>query len=182
MTATAPAPAPPVSPARAPRRLAELARAAAAPLISAAAITALLSAWVIAGGAGSITRIQVQVGLAAVPMRAYTARQASAIHLAPTYLTSRNLSGEPDELLSVSTPLASRVVLTGPPGPGGARPTVTGLAIPAHGSITLTPLSADVVLQDPAAYETDMTVPLTLTFRHAGRVQVDATVTAPGSP
>ncbi len=182
MTATAPAPAPPVAPARAPRRLAELARAAAAPLISAAAITALLSAWVIAGGAGSVTRIQVQVGLAAVPMRAYTAHQASAIHSAPTYLTIRNLSGQPDELLSVSTPLARRVVLTGPPGPGGARRTVTGLAIPAHGSITLTPLSADVVLQHPAAYETDMTVPLTLIFRHAGRVQVNAAVTAPGSP
>jgi len=182
VTATAPAPAPPAPPARARGGLAELARAAAAPLISAAAITALLSAWVIAGGAGSVTRVRVQIGLAAVPMRAYTLSRAITIHSAPTYLTIRNLSGEPDELLSVQTPLTSHVVLAGPPGPHGARHTLAGLAIPAHRSITLTPLGADVVLLDPARYETDMTVPLTLIFRNAGRVQVDAAVTAPGSP
>ena len=64
----------------------------------------------------------------------------------------------------------------------GPGPTLSALAIPAHGSITLSPLSDDAVLLDPAPYESDMTVPLTLVFRHAGRVQVDATVTAPGSP
>jgi len=163
-------------------RLVELARAAAAPVIAAVLVTGLLSAWVITGGAGTITRIRIQIGLAAVPMRAYAASQASAIHAAPTYLTIRNLSSEPDELLSVRTPLASRVVLTGPPGSRDHRPVVAGLAIPAHGSITLSPLSADVVLVDPARYETDMTVPLTLTFRHAGQIHVDASVTAPGSP
>ena len=182
MTATAPAPAPLAAPPGAHGRLAEVARAAAAPLISAVLITGLLSAWVIAGGAGSVTRVRVQIALAAVPMRAYTASQASPIHQAPTYLTIRNLSGQPDELLSVRTPVARRVVLTGPPGPGGARPTLSALAIPAHGSITLSPLSDDAVLLDPAPYESDMTVLLTLVFRHAGRVQVVATVTAPGSP
>jgi copper(I)-binding protein len=181
MTATAPAPAPAATP-RAPGRLAEVARAAAGPLISAIVITGLLSAWVISGGAGSVTRIRVQVTLAAVPMRAYVASQASAIHQAPTYLTIRNLSSQPDELLSVRTPIARHVVLTGPPGPRGTRRTVAGLAIPAHGSITLSPLSDDVVLLDPAPYESDMVVPLTLVFRHAGRVQVDATVSAPGAP
>ena len=64
----------------------------------------------------------------------------------------------------------------------GHRPVVGRLAIPAHGSLTLTPLSADAVLEDPVRYETDMTVPLTLTFAHAGQVHVDAAVTAPGSP
>ena len=115
-------------------------------------------------------------------MRAFLPSKASTIHQAPTYLTIRNLSSQPDELLSVRTPVARRVILTGPPGPRGTRPTVAGLAIPAHGSITLSPLSDDAVLVDPARYESDMTVPLTLVFRHAGRVQVDATVTAPGSP
>jgi copper(I)-binding protein len=166
----------------APSRLMELARAAAAPVISAAAVTGLLSAWVISGGAGTVTRVRVQIGLAAVPMRAYAASRAGAIHETPTYLTIRNLAGVPDELLSVRSPVAGHVVLTGPPGPGGARPVVAGLAIPAHGSITLTPFSQDVVLVDPLRYETDMTVPLTLTFRHAGTVHVDAAVTAPGAP
>jgi len=182
MTATAPAPAPPGAPPRGPGPLAEVARAAAAPLICAVLITGLLAAWVVSGGAGSVTRIQIQITLAAVPMRAYLPRQASTIHQAPTYLTIRNLSGKPDELLSASSPVARHVILTGPPGRSGARPAVAGLRIPAHGSVTLSPLSDDAVLIDPAPYESDMTVLLTLIFRHAGRVQVDASVTAPGSP
>jgi copper(I)-binding protein len=182
MTATAPAPAPPSAPGGPRGRLAEVGRAAAAPLISAVLIIGLLAAWVASGGAGSVTRIRVQITLAAVPMRAYLPRQASTIHQAPTYLTIRNLSGRPDELLSASTPIARHVILTGPPGPRGARPTVAGLPIPAHGSITLSPLSDDVVLVDPTPYESDMTVPLALVFRHAGRVQVDAAVSAPGAP
>jgi hypothetical protein len=98
-------------------------------------VAGLLSAWVITGGAGTITRIWIQIGLAAVVMRAYAA--SHAIHGAPTYLTIRNLSRE---------------------------------------------LSADVVLLDPARDETDITVPLSLTFRQAGQIHVDASVTAPGSP
>ena len=54
----------------------------AAPLISAVLITGLLAAWVVGGGAGSITRIRVQVGLAAVPMRAFLPSKASTIHQA----------------------------------------------------------------------------------------------------
>ena len=182
MTATAPAPTPPAAPPTAHGRLAQVARAAAPPLISAILITGLLAAWVISGGAGSLTRIRVQITLAAVPMRAYLPRQASTIQRAPAYLTIRNLSSQPDELLSASTPIARHVILTGPPGPRGGRTTVAGLRIPAHSSITLSPLSDDVVLVDPAPYESDMTVPLILVFRHAGRVQVDAAVSAPGSP
>ena len=68
-----------------------------------------------------------------------------------------------------------------PPGADLPRPAVAGLPIPAHGSVTLSPLSDDAVLIEPAPYESDMTVPLTLIIRHAGRVQVEATVSAPGS-
>ncbi|HYB85345.1 MAG TPA: copper chaperone PCu(A)C [Streptosporangiaceae bacterium] len=162
-------------------RVAELLRAAAAPVICAAAVTGLLSAWVITGGAGTVTPSQVKVSLAAVPMRAYLPGAASAIHRAGTYLTIRNLSAERDELLSARTPVARQVILVGPPGPHGAQP-VAGLALPAHGRITLSPLGADVVLLNPTRYESDMTVPLTLIFRHAGKVQVNVAVTPPGTP
>ena len=186
MTATAPvgAGALPAARSRPPGRgrMAELLRAAATPVICAAAVTGLLSAWVVTGGAGSVTRSQVQVSLAAVPMRAYLPGAAAAIHWATTYLTIRNLSGDPDELLSVRTPVARRVIQLGPAGPSGTRPVVTGLPLPGHGRITLSPLGADVVLLDPVRYETDMTVPLTLTFRHAGKIHVSAAVTAPGAP
>jgi hypothetical protein len=54
------------------RGLVELARAAAGPLICAAVLIALLSAWVASSGAGALTRVRLRVTLAAVPMRAFT--------------------------------------------------------------------------------------------------------------
>ena len=59
---------------------------------------------------------------------------------------------------------------------------VDGLAIPAGGTLTLSPLGDDVVLRDPAPYESLATVPLTLTFQRSGTVTINATVTAPGTP
>jgi copper(I)-binding protein len=64
----------------------------------------------------------------------------------------------------------------------GPRVVVGDLAIPAHGTLTLSPFGDDVVLQDPAPFETSSSVPLILTFRHAGTVTIEATVTAPGTP
>ena len=54
--------------------------------------------------------------------------------------------------------------------------------IPAHGTLTLTPLGDDLVLQQPSPYESRATVPLTLTFRQSGTVTIDAPVTGPGTP
>ena len=48
--------------------------------------------------------------------------------------------------------------------------------------VTLSPFGDDVVLRDPAPFETSSSVPLTLTFRQGGTVTIDATVTAPGTP
>ena len=59
---------------------------------------------------------------------------------------------------------------------------VADLAIPADGTLTLSPFGNDLVLQDPAPFETTATVPLILTFRDAGTVTIEASVTAPGSP
>jgi len=162
--------------------LRDLAMAAAAPVICAAVLTGLLSAWVATGGAGTITRVQIQVTVAAVPMRAYTASAAAAKGSAATYLTIRNLSGSPDELVSARSPISHHVVLTQRTGSAGPSSLVSGLVIPAHGIVTLSPFGGDVVLMAPAPFETDMSVPLTLTFRHAGNVTVEAAVTAPGAP
>ena len=63
-----------------------------------------------------------------------------------------------------------------------AGPATTFLTIPAHGTLTLSPLGDDIVLQNPAPYESQPAVPLTLTFRHAGTITIDAAVTAPGTP
>jgi copper(I)-binding protein len=157
-------------------------RAGAAPAACAAVLIGLLSAWVATGGAGTITPVRIRISLAAVPMRGFTAAADAAAKTVGTYLTIRNLSGTPDELISVRSPVARRIVLqrrTSPAGPGSVVPALT---IPADASVTLSPFGNDVVLISPVPYEADGIVPLTLTFRHAGRVTVNATVTAPGTP
>ena len=156
----------------------DLVRAVAGPLICAAVVTGLLAAWAGAGGGGTLTRIRLQVTEAAVPMRAFTPQAAAAVHTAATFLTIRNLSGTPDELVAARSPLARQVVLRHGTGPGQAGP----LVIPAHGTLTLAPLGDDLVLQQPSPYESRATVPLTLTFRHSGAVTIDAPVTGPGTP
>jgi copper(I)-binding protein len=160
----------------------DLLRAVAGPLICAVAVTGLLAAWVGTGGGGTLTRVRLQVTQAAVPMRAFTPQAADAIRTATTFVTIRNLSGTPDELVAARSPFARRVMLTQRTSPAGPTTQAGALVIPAHGTLTLTPFGPDLVLQQPSPYESRATVPLTLTFRHAGTVTIDATVTGPGTP
>ncbi len=147
--------------------LRDLARAAAGPVICAGVLAGLLSAWVASGGAGSIVAQRVQVTQAAVPMRGFTAAAAPS-GPAGTFLTIWNPGRKADELLSVSSPIARRIVLVRRSGPEVPGTVIRGLTIPAGGTVTLTPFGNDVVLTDPVRYENDATVPLTLTFRRAG--------------
>jgi periplasmic copper chaperone A len=160
----------------------DLLRTVAGPVICAVVLTGLLSAWVATGGAGTLTRVRLQVTLAAVPMRAFTPRAAAAVGTATTFLTINNLSDTPDELVGASSPVAGRVILTERSSPTAPMTMIADLVIPAHGTLTLSPFGDDLVLQDPAPFEASAAVPLTLTFRHAGTVTIDATVTAPGTP
>jgi len=182
-TATAPGrtavPAPPPSRAR---WLRDLARAAAGPVACAAVLTGLLSAWVATGGAGNITPARIQITQAAVPMRGYPGAATAPSGPAGTFLTIWNPSSAPDELIGARSPVARHVVLrrrSGPQDPGTAAGALT---IPAKSTVTLTPFGSDVVLQDPARFESRGTVPLTLTFARAGQVTVAADVTPPGTP
>ncbi|HYB88599.1 MAG TPA: copper chaperone PCu(A)C [Streptosporangiaceae bacterium] len=155
--------------------LAGLARAAIAPALSAAILVGLLSAWVMTGGAGSLRRVYVQVGLAAIPL-SFAPHAAHAT--TTTYIVIKNLAG-PDELLAARTPIARQAVLVRdgrtPSAPGSVLP---GLAIPAGGTTSLNPFGTDIVLLHPAELHSGEVVPLTLVFRHAGTVRIDATVTS----
>ncbi len=182
MTATATRGAPPAPKARGRTWARDLLRAVAGPVICTLVLTGLLAAWVATGGAGTLTRVRLQVTLAAVPMRAFTPRAAAAIGTATTFLTIQNLSGTADELVAASSPIAARVILTERNGSSAFRTVVADLVVPAHGTLTLSPFGDDLILQDPAPFETRTAVPLTLTFRHAGTVTIDAPVTAPGTP
>jgi copper(I)-binding protein len=156
---------------------AELARAALAPVICAALLIGLLSAWVATGGAGTVSRVTIRVSQAAV-----TLPSSASPGQAATYLTVTNLGG-PDTLLSARSASASRVIFVrhagSAAGPGTA---VRSLAIPAHSTLSLSPFGLDIVLLDPGPLTVGATVPLVLTFRNAGRVTVDAAVTPPGTP
>jgi len=163
--------------------LRHLARAAAGPVVCAAVVIGLMSAWVATGGAGTITvsRVRILVTLAAIPMHSLTPGPADAPQPnAGCYLTIRNLSDTPDVLTSVSSRAAKRVILTRRAGP--AELVVSGLAIPAHGTLTLSPSGEDAVLIGGPLLLAGQQVPLTLTFRQAGRVPIEATVTIPGAP
>ena len=127
----------------------DLLRAAAGPVICAVLVTGLLAAWAGTGGGGTLTRIRLQVTQAAVPMRAFTPQAADAKRTATTFVTIRNLSGTTDELIAASSPFARRVTLTQRTGPAGTPVSVGALVIPAHGTLTLTPLGDD--LSPPAA-------------------------------
>jgi copper(I)-binding protein len=154
----------------------------AGPLICAVVLIGLLSAWVATSGAGTLTRVRLEVTLAAVPMRAFTPKAADTIHEATTYLTIRNLSGTPDELIAVRSPLATHITLSARDGLAATGEAVSALTVPGHGTLTLSPLTDDVVLEDPAPFEDRGSVPLTLVFRDAGQITIDAPVTAPDTP
>jgi copper(I)-binding protein len=146
-------------------------------VICAAALIGLLSAWVATGGAGTVSRVTIRVGQAAVTLPSSTAPGQAA-----TFLTITNLGGS-DMLLSVRSPAASRVTFARHNGSAaGPGITLRQMAIPAHATLSLNPFGPDIVLQDPHSLTVGASVPLILTFRHGGRVTVYATVTPPGTP
>lgn len=156
--------------------LRELAMAALAPVACAVVLLVLLASYVVGGGGGTITRVQVEISSAAVAMPVINGGPAV------TYLTLVNLSGA-DQLVSVTSPAARRIELIQrngtAAGPGRVLPR---LVIPAHATLSLSPFGTDIVLIKPAALTFGQMLPLTFTFRNAGRVTVEATVTAPGTP
>jgi len=162
--------------------LADLARSAAGPVICAIAVTGLLSAWAATGGAGTLTRVRLEVVMAAVPMRAFTPQAAASAGAARPYLAIRNLAGAPDELIAVRSPVARHVILVRRSSPASSPLTVRALPVPADGILTLSPLTDDVVLEDPVPFENSARVPLTLVFRHAGQITIEVPVTGPGTP
>ncbi len=161
--------------AAAPGTAAQAVRAVAAPLACGLALIVLLAVWAIAGG-GGISRIEIQVTQASVPMSGFvhpTAPSATAM-----YLTITNLTGSADRLLSATSAAAASVQVISKPG----VPAPDGLVIPADQTISLSPFGADLELIRPARLLPGQQVRLSLRFARAGLVTVDATVTPPGAP
>ncbi len=79
------------------------------------------------------------------------------------------------------TPIASRVIFT-QGGLAAHQIQVAGLSVPAAGTLSLSPFTGGLLIEHPVPFENRRTVPLTLVFRHAGQLTVDAEVTAPFTP
>jgi copper(I)-binding protein len=152
----------------------QLLKAALAPVICAVLLLGLLSCWVATGGAGTISRVRIEVSSASVVIT--TAGGGRAV----TYLVLVNL-GAADDLLSATAPGPWHVQLIQHNGTAaGPGRILHSLTIPAHATLSLSPFGSDITLTGPAQLMTGQTVPLTLTFRNAGQLTVQATVAPPG--
>jgi copper(I)-binding protein len=163
------------------RSLARAAGPVAAPLACAVALTGLLSAWVATGGGGTLRRMPLQFTLTAISSPRSEASRGGPAATAPAYLTIKNLGG-PDELLSARAPAARVIFARRGTQPFGAGATLAGLVIPGHAATSLSPFGPDIVLVRFRAMLIGSTLPVTLTFRHAGQITVDFTVTPAGTP
>ncbi len=173
--------APPPRPATAAARpvpgpASSLLRGALGPVVCSVLLLALLSAWVVTGGAGRISRVRIDITAASVPA------PTSAGGPTAMYLTVVNLS-RADRLVSVTTPAATRVEFVQHDGSAlGPGRRLTGIAIPARATVNLSPFGADLVFVGTRRLTVGDTVPVTLSFAAAGSVTVQASVTPPGTP
>jgi copper(I)-binding protein len=160
----------------APGSATSLVRSALAPIICSVLLLGLLSAWVVSGGDGTISRVRIDITAASIaaPARAGTP--------AFMYLTVVNLSAA-DRLVSVTTPTARLVEFVQHHGTAqGPGQRLTSIPIPAGATVNLSPFTMDILLVDPAHMAVGSTVPITLAFGSAGRVTVQAAVNPPGTP
>jgi len=100
------------------------------------------------------------------------------------FLTIRNAGTQADRLLSAATPLARTVEIheTIRDGDVSRMRPVQALDVPAGGSVALRPGGAHVMLVGlTEALRPGATLPLTLTFERAGRVEVQVAVQAAGA-
>ncbi|WP_163549083.1 copper chaperone PCu(A)C [Candidatus Frankia nodulisporulans] len=109
---------------------------------------------------------------------AYIPQQSSETEAA-AYFTVTNTGGTPDTLTSITTPTAPQVSLHTTVSRGGSASMrmVTELAVPAHGTATLTVGHNHAMLEHPVHRLTKgEQVRLTLVFTHAGTVTLTVPV------
>jgi hypothetical protein len=112
---------------------------------------------------------------------AYVRQPANDINAA-AYFTVYNTTATPDTLVSVSSGAGAQAGLHTDEG-GQMTALASGLAIPAHGSVTLQPGKVHVMIEKLyGPIQAGQTVNLQLTFANAGEVLVTAPVIAITAP
>ncbi|HEX4768806.1 MAG TPA: copper chaperone PCu(A)C [Lichenihabitans sp.] len=101
------------------------------------------------------------------------------------YLTIRNASDTPDRLTAITSDIAGRALphtMAMKDGVMQMRPVTAGLAVPAHGAVTLKPGADHLMFEDLKHPLTKGgTFPATLTFEKAGAVPVEFTIEGIGA-
>jgi len=112
---------------------------------------------------------------------AYVREPANGV-TAAAYFTVYNPTGTADQLLSVTSGAGGQTSLHTEAADGSMQ-TMTGLAIPAHGSLSLTPGKGHVMIEKLyGPLKAGQSVNLQLTFAHAGQLLVTAPVIGVTAP
>ncbi|MDT3400406.1 copper chaperone PCu(A)C [Streptomyces sp. B1866] len=148
--------------------------AALAPLAAGALALGGLTAWVLAGAAGSPAAPAVTGARLLLPSNP----EATA-----AFFDIRNTGGADDALVGVTAPwrgramLGRRVVRAG----AGSMRMVDAVAVPAGGTLRMSASGVDVMVRRPPRLRVGDRVPFVLRFRDSGPVRVTAVVVRPGS-
>ncbi|QHA09972.1 copper chaperone PCu(A)C [Streptomyces broussonetiae] len=158
------------------RRLTDALLAALAPVAACCLALGGLSVWTAYGNAGSPARITVTGGRVFLPY--------GGVPETAAFFRISNSGGSVDRLVKVTSE-----------GPGGATTlsrhrmtdgrsayaqTVESVAVPAGGSLAMSPSSLDVTVPATTRRQAGDLVPFTLHFEHSGAVRTLAVVVRPG--
>lgn len=120
--------------------------------------------------------------MAIVVNGAYLRQPANRINAA-AYFTVYNTTGTPDTLLSVASGAGAQTSVHTETAGGGMQTSDGGLAVPAHGSLALTPGRGHVMIEQLyGPLLAGQTVNLAVTFAKAGQVLVTVPVIAVTAP
>jgi copper(I)-binding protein len=111
--------------------------------------------------------------------------RASVIDTSAAYVTIANDGDEDDLLVSAHTPMAHRVELHDMTMEGDVmrmHPVEGGIPVPSQGSVTLAPGGMHVMMLGlTGPLEEGGSLPLTLTFEHAGEITLEIPILQPGA-
>ena len=95
------------------------------------------------------------------------------------YLVIRNYASRPDSLISVRTSAGGRVTFRAPAGGSSQMRSVPAIVLPANTTVRLVPDGPHLLISGIRRLQNGKVITLTLIFRHASPVQVQALVTNP---
>lgn len=130
-----------------------------------------LASWTASGAAGRPAKIDVTSARILLP---YGGETTAAV------FQLRNTGGADDALVQVRSAATGPVMLSRSVDSGGAgeMQAVASVAVPAHGTVQMSPFGLDAMVQRPPRLKVGDSVPFELVFRDGRPVRVDAVVVA----